>query len=93
MAVSFRVFFPRFQSPCMGMQSCAGTMISAGSAQQLQIKCDPTMGGTHTATLGLYGGGGYGSGGPTLATMTLVCTGTGMSGSGSSLWVRRRRNE
>ncbi|MGE0395205.1 MAG: choice-of-anchor D domain-containing protein [Kofleriaceae bacterium] len=76
-----------FQSPCFGMQSCAGTMISAGSAQQLQIKCDPTMSGTHTATLGLYGGMGYGSGsGSALATMTLMCSGTGSgSGSGSAM--------
>lgn len=72
-----------FQSPCMGMQSCAGTTIAAGGQQQLQIKCDPTMGGTRTATLGLYGGGGSGSGSGSgaLASMTLMCTGTGSMGS------------
>lgn len=75
-----------FQSPCTGLQACAGAMLSSGSAQQLQIKCDPTMAGARTATLGIYGGGGYGSqGSGAIATMTLMCTGTGMSGSGSAM--------
>ncbi len=75
-----------FQSPCMGLQACAGgTMIASGSAQQLQIKCDPTMGGARTATLGLFGSGGPGSGAQ-LASMMLTCTGTGSgSGSGSGM--------
>jgi hypothetical protein len=73
-----------FQSPCMGMTSCAGSTVAANGTQQLQIKCDPSMVGTRSATLGLYGGDGYGSGGPLLASMTLMCAGTG-SGSGSAM--------
>ncbi|MFN0253525.1 MAG: choice-of-anchor D domain-containing protein [Kofleriaceae bacterium] len=68
-----------FQSPCSGQQSCAGTTIAANGTQQLQIKCDPNMIGTRSATLGLYGGVAYAA--TELASMTLMCTGTGGAGS------------
>ncbi len=72
-----------FQSPCMGTQSCTGTTIASGGFQQLQIKCDPTMDGTRTALLGIYGGTTYGGSGALLSSTMLVCNGIG-GGSGSA---------
>lgn len=77
-----------FQSPCFNTQTCVGTMIASGAAQQLQIKCDPTMAGTQTATLGLYGGLAYGApSGMELATMMLTCTGTDTGGGSAQIDV------